>query len=511
MRTIIIVTSLYLFAICADAVKILCVFPMVSYSHHQIGHTLMKELAKRGHEITFVSPFPEKEPIKNFKTVVLTGLVEEANKILATFNPLEQKSNSVFFNIIFLTFMTSSIMEQTLAHENLHALLRSGEKYDIVLTERFAFDGLLVIGQQLNVPYGLISCTGPSTWTNHLVGAPDIPSYLPSLAVDPPVHTSFTKRLYNFILYVYSKLFERIYSYPKQDAIVKKYFPDAPHIYDIIYNTSLILFNSDNSFNQPIPTTANSVEIGGFHVRPPKKLPEDLQKILDNAKHGVVYFSLGSVVKSSLIPVEKRQEILRALSKLKETVLWKFEEDLPNLPPNVIIKSWFPQSDLLAHPNVKVFITHGGLLSTIESLHRGVPVIGIPVFGDQKMNMANAVNQGHGLMIPYPELSEETLSEALKDVLTNPEYRNNVKYSSAVLKDQLVDPIDKAEYWIKYVIRHKGVKHLRLASMDLTWYQHVSLDVILFLTAVTVILFYVFYRIIKSLLGRRKSKKQKVN
>lgn len=81
MRTIIIVTSLYLFAICADAVKILCVFPMVSYSHHQIGHTLMKELAKRGHEITFVSPFPEKEPIKNFKTVVLTGLVEEANSM----------------------------------------------------------------------------------------------------------------------------------------------------------------------------------------------------------------------------------------------------------------------------------------------------------------------------------------------------------------------------------------------------------------------------------------------
>ncbi|KAK9736966.1 UDP-glucoronosyl and UDP-glucosyl transferase [Popillia japonica] len=315
------------------------------------------------------------------------------------------------------------------------------------------------------------------------------------------------------------------YTYPKQNAIIKKYFPDAPHINDIIYNTSLILFNSDNSFNQPIPTTPNSVEIGGFHVRPPKKLPEELQKILDNAKHGVVYFSLGSVMKSSLIPVEKRQEIIRALSKLKETVLWKFEEGLSNLPPNVIIKSWFPQSDLLAHPNVKVFITHGGLLSTIESLHRGVPIIGIPIFGDQKMNMANAINQGHGLMITYPELSElghglmitypelseKTLSDALKEVLRNPKYTNNVKYSSAVLKDQLVDPIDKAEYWIEYVVRHKGAKHLRLASLDLTWYQHISLDVILFLTAVTVILLYVFYRITKWLIGRRQFKKQKVN
>ncbi|KAK9736942.1 UDP-glucoronosyl and UDP-glucosyl transferase [Popillia japonica] len=471
----------------------------------------MKELAKRGHEITFFSPFPETEPIKNFKTIVLTGLFEERNQFMSTFNPLQLNNNFVLLELLILSSITSKAMEQTLAHEKLQALLRSGEKFDIVLAESFIYDGLLVIGHQLNVPYGLISCVGPSIWTNHLLGAPDIPSYMTSVPVKPPVHISFGKRLHNFLIYGLGKLFEITYSYPKQNAIIKKYFPDAPHINDIIHNTSLILFNSDNSFNQPIPTTPNSVEIGGFHVRPPKKLPEDLQKILDNAKHGVVYFSLGSIMKSSLIPVDKRQEILRAFSKLKQIVLWKYEEKLSNLPSNVITKSWFPQSDLLAHPNVKVFITHGGVLSTIESLYRGVPVIGIPIFSDQEMNMVNAVNHGHGLMITYSELCEETLSDALKEVLTNPKYTNNVKYSSKVLKDQLVDPIDKAEYWIKYVVRHKGAKHLRLASMDLTWYQHISLDVILFLTAVTVILFYVFYRIIKWLIGRRKSKKQKVN
>ncbi|KAK9736959.1 hypothetical protein QE152_g11127 [Popillia japonica] len=82
----------------------------------------MKELAKRGHEITFFSPFPETEPVKNFKTIVLTGLVEEWNQMF------------------FLSSMTSKIMEQTLAHENLHGLLRSGEKFDIVLVDRFVYD-----------------------------------------------------------------------------------------------------------------------------------------------------------------------------------------------------------------------------------------------------------------------------------------------------------------------------------------------------------------------------------
>ena len=39
---------------------------------------------------------------------------------------------------------------------------------------------------------------------------------------------------------------------------------------------------------------------------------------------------------------------------------------------------------LAAHPNVKVFVTHCGMHGVIESLTFGVPMVGIPVFGDQK-------------------------------------------------------------------------------------------------------------------------------
>ena len=41
-------------------------------------------------------------------------------------------------------------------------------------------------------------------------------------------------------------------------------------------------------------------------------------------------------------------EILTAFSKLKQRVIWKFEkEDLPNIPENVLISKWLPQSDIL--------------------------------------------------------------------------------------------------------------------------------------------------------------------
>jgi len=69
---------------------------------------------------------------------------------------------------------------------------------------------------------------------------------------------------------------------------------------------------------------------------------------MDNSKEGVVYFSLGSVVKSSKMPKETVSLLLSELSKIEQTVLWKWEaEDVPQLPKNVIIRKWFPQNDIL--------------------------------------------------------------------------------------------------------------------------------------------------------------------
>lgn len=58
---------------CGDGLKILGVFPMASHSHYTIGFRVMKELADRGHEVTFVSAFPQKNPVKNLKDISLAG------------------------------------------------------------------------------------------------------------------------------------------------------------------------------------------------------------------------------------------------------------------------------------------------------------------------------------------------------------------------------------------------------------------------------------------------------
>jgi glucuronosyltransferase len=109
-----------------------------------------------------------------------------------------------------------------------------------------------------------------------------------------------------------------------------------------------------------------------------KKLaPEDkIGQFLDSAKEGVVYVSFGSVISASLMPDEKRQHFLNAFKKLKQKVLWKWEtEHMDGLPANVMLSKWLPQQEVLAHPNVKLFITHGGQSSFQETLCHKKPVV----------------------------------------------------------------------------------------------------------------------------------------
>lgn len=59
-----------------------------------------------------------------------------------------------------------------------------------------------------------------------------------------------------------------------------------------------------------------------------------------------------------------------------------------------------------------------------------------------------------------------------------PSYKSNMQRLSSIHHDQPARPLDTAVYWVEFVMRHGGAKHLRLASHDLNWFQYHSLDVI---------------------------------
>lgn len=202
---------------------------------------------------------------------------------------------------------------------------------------------------------------------------------------------------------------------------------------------------------------------------------------------------MGSNIKSNQIAGAKRTAILKVFSKLKQKVLWKFEDEhLPGKPDNVMIGKWLPQDDILAHPNVKVFISHCGKGSINEARYHGVPILGMPIFGDQPGNLAIIVQEGWGVSLPYFDLNESTFHRALSEILKNPSYRNVVKSAADLYKDRPQHALDTAVYWVEYVIRHNGAKHMQSQAVHLNWFQYNSLDVIGLIMAVLYICWKVF-------------------
>jgi glucuronosyltransferase len=70
-----------------------------------------------------------------------------------------------------------------------------------------------------------------------------------------------------------------------------------------------------------------------------------------------------------------------------------------------------------AHPNLRLFITHGGLLSKQEAMTYGVPLLGIPVFGDQELNMRKAVSSGYGILLDLENITTDSVLWAVKEAL----------------------------------------------------------------------------------------------
>nr|XP_013001277.1 UDP-glucuronosyltransferase 2B7-like [Cavia porcellus] len=204
--------------------------------------------------------------------------------------------------------------------------------------------------------------------------------------------------------------------------------------------------------------------------------------VQSSGEHGIVIFSLGSMVMN--MTEDKADVIASALAQIPQKVVWRFDGKKPaTLGPNTQLYKWIPQNDLLGHPKTKAFITHGGTNGIYEAIYHGVPMVGIPLFWDQGDNIAHIKAKGAAVRVDFNRMSSTDLVNAMKTVINDLSYKQNALRLSRIHHDQPVKPLDRAVFWVEFVMRHKGAKHLRVAAHDLSWLQYHSLDVIGFLLA----------------------------
>ncbi|XP_068082901.1 UDP-glycosyltransferase UGT5-like [Anabrus simplex] len=486
---------------CGYAARILGIFPIPSFSHQLPFRVIMKALAARGHQVTVITPNPQKIPIANFTEID----VSDSYKFASEWKFHELEKMQPVDTMTFHSYYLSEVVDFQLGCPQIQALIKSNDTtFDLVIIERFMNQAFVGLIHQLGSPpvVGVLSFGGMSISYNNM-GNPFNPSYLADLLSPYSYHMSFWERFYNAYVCMKMMYVWRSEVLPGQEALLRKYFGSAPpSVYETEHNDSLLLLSNHWSLSYPRPLLPNVVELTGLHVQTTTKiLPEDIKSFLDGAQHGVIYFSLGSNVKSVNLPQEKLKHILDAFSEVPQRVLWKWESDsLPGTPSNVMIHKWLPQQDVLAHPNVRVFITHGGLQSFQEAAYHGVPLIGIPFFFDQFYNVAKFDAAKIGVQLKFKDLTKDTLLEVIEKLINDSSYRDNMKTFSAVYREEVGPSLDRAIWWIEYVLRHNGARHLRSAALDLSWYQYLLLDVIAFVLPVSIIALIVIYIVLRRLM-----------
>ncbi|RZF47912.1 hypothetical protein LSTR_LSTR008716 [Laodelphax striatellus] len=494
-----------------DGANILCIFPVPSYSHQQPLLAVSRELAARGHNLIVINTNPSKSPLKNHRDIDLGFLYKELEELKKKGLSLQSRISPykiVHDYKLFMEYITPKAMEAPQMQELIKEV--NGTKFDLIIYESIMLSSFLGFSELVGNPpiVGMLTIN-PFVISDPLVGNPEIPSYIPSVLLPNEHRMTFMERVNNFLINAYYHYVKICYMDPLQEIFIKKYFGNVKRTaYELERSISLMIITSDLASSYPKPVHPNTVYVGPTHVEknvPP--LPQDIEKWMNESEEGIIYFSLGSNMKGTSVPAEKRNAFIRAFSMFPRVrVLWKWESDekLPGQPDNVLVKKWLPQQAILAHPKTRIFIRQVGLQSFQEATHYGVPILGVPLFADQDFNARKLIKTGAGRVVDFQNIAFENVFENLKELLTNSSYKENMLTLSKITNDKPMPAVETAVWWIEYVLRHNGAPHLRPACMDLAWYQYYSIDIVASIAAIAVsflsICFYCVKMVVKKLM-----------
>ncbi|XP_010950914.2 2-hydroxyacylsphingosine 1-beta-galactosyltransferase isoform X1 [Camelus dromedarius] len=494
----------------AKAAKIIIVPPIMFESHMYIFKTLASALHERGHRTVFLlSEGRDIAPSNHYSLQRYPGIFNSTTSDAF----LQSKMRNIFSGRLTAIELFDILDRYTKNCDMMvgnRALIQGlkKEKFDLLLVDPNDMCGF-VIAHLLGVKYAVFS-TG--LWYPAEVGAPAPLAYVPefnSLLTD---HMNLLQRMKNTGVYLISRLGISFLVLPKYERIMQKYnlLPEKS-MYDLVHGSSLWMLCTDVALEFPRPTLPNVVYVGGILTKPASPLPEDLQRWVNGAnEHGFVLVSFGAGVK--YLSDDIANKLAGALGRLPQKVIWRFSGTKPkNLGNNTKLIEWLPQNDLLGHSNIKAFLSHGGLNSIFETMYHGVPVVGIPLFGDHYDTMTRVQAKGMGILLEWKTVTEGELYEALVQVINNPSYRQTAQKLSEIHKDQPGHPVNRTVYWIDYILRHNGAHHLRAAVHKISFCQYFLLDVAFVLLLGAALFYFLLswvtkfiYRKIKSLWSRNK-------
>ncbi|KAG6458618.1 UDP-glycosyltransferase [Manduca sexta] len=498
-----------------DSYRFLVCNPMAIRSITLLAEGVVRHLLNAGHEVVFITAFPDKS---NKNTKLRQIDISENYKRMESEDSLNityvMENAELNNDLKVIQEIGIDVAVQTMENENIKNFMKETDQhFDAVIVDWIETDLYAGFASVFNAHLIWSYSIGPYYSMLRLVDGYPNPAY----SVDPlsanQLPLNFRQRveeLWNQLHWSYVK---RFVIYDAERSVYEKYF--APYAAmrnrtlmpygKAIHNGRLLIANAHHAIGGWPQTPQNFKFVGGCYIDdPPKPLPVDLEVILDNATDGFIYFSMGSLWQSKDIPQQLTEDLLNLFGKFKQTIIWKYEAKLTNKPKNVHLLKWAPQTSILAHPNMKFFITHGGLLSSTEAIHFGVPIIGIPISYDQFHNTIRAISAGFAIKVDLNYDLTKNLEVAMHEMLNNYDtYKEKAREIQIRYHDRPVKASVEVVHWIEHVVKTKGAPHLRSPALHVPLYQKMYLDllalVIVILLIVLLGLYFSLKKIIKLL------------
>ncbi|HET6949935.1 MAG TPA: glycosyltransferase [Acidimicrobiales bacterium] len=114
-------------------------------------------------------------------------------------------------------------------------------------------------------------------------------------------------------------------------------------------------------------------------------------------------------------------------------VLVGMADELPEPPPNVLIRPFVPQLSLV--PSMQAVLTHGGHNTVVGALAEGVPLVVAPIRDDQPIIARQVARSGSGVRVNFTRARPADVAAALDAVLYDPAYRAAAEHIGASLRD----------------------------------------------------------------------------
>ncbi|KAL6041691.1 hypothetical protein STEG23_009883 [Scotinomys teguina] len=412
------------------------VWPM-EYSHWLNLRIILEELVKKGHEVTVMIPsaslsyevdntsaiefeiYPSSLPMADLEELYK----ESISKCI--YDLPKQSFWRYFLMLQEVVWVDSdyfeSLCKDVVFNKELMTKLHNSS-FDVLVADPFMpCSDLLAEIFKIPLVYSLRFFPG-STYEKYSGGLPLPPSYVPPALSELSDRMTFMERVQNVIYVLCFDFWFQTYNEKKWNEFYSEVLGRPTTLTEMMGKADIWLIRTYWDLEFPHPLLPNFDFVGGLHCRPAKPLPKEIEDFVQSSgEHGIVVFSLGSMV--GTLTEERANVIAAGLAQIPQKVLWRYEGKKPStLGPNTQLYKWIPQNDLLSHPKTRAFITHGGTNGIYEAIYHGIPVVGIPLFGDQFDNVVRMKTKGAGVRLDFLTMSSTDLVDALKTVTNDPSF-----------------------------------------------------------------------------------------